>query len=89
MVGEDEEIPGEEEVQACADRQEQNDGQAEALLRDLYVLLREEPKRDDENGDDEQEQADGVAVGRGAGCCGGRWVESGEMYGVEREGGGD
>jgi len=88
-VGEDEEISGEEEVQAGANRKEQTDGPSEALLRDIYVLLREEPKRDDENGDDKEEQADGVAIGRGAWRCGGCRVQRREMYGVKRERGGD
>ena len=70
LVGEGEEVSGEEEVQTCADGKEKTDGPAEALLGDLYALFREEPERDDEDRDDEEEQADGVAVGRGAGGCG-------------------
>jgi len=89
LIGEDEEISGEEEVQSCADRKEQTNGPAEALLRDLYVLLREEPKRDDENRDDEEEQANGIAIGGGAWGFGGCRVQRREVHGVKRERGGD
>src|SRR5216683_4129541 len=53
LVGKDEEIAGEEEVHACADGKEETDGPQKTFLLDLYSFLRDEPERDDQDGDDE------------------------------------
>ena len=83
MVGEGEEVAGEEEVQACSEGEEESDGVEKTFLFDLYFFLRDEPEHDDQDGNDEEEEADGVAVGGGAGGGGGCWVQGREMHGVE------
>ena len=58
LVGEGEEITGEEEVKTGADGKEQADGPGETFLGDPHTFLREKPQRNHQERDDEDQNQD-------------------------------
>jgi hypothetical protein len=62
-IRKNEKILGEEEIQPCPERKKQAGRPPEALPRDLYSLLWNEPDADHQNGNDEKKQTDRIAMG--------------------------
>src|SRR5580700_7355989 len=55
----------EDEIEQAAQRDENDDGPPESALRDFQFLAGQEPSRNDRDGEDEQQKAEGVTVRRG------------------------
>jgi hypothetical protein len=64
-IGEGKEQVGKQEIEGEPRRDEEGDGSCDGFLRDNDAVMRCKPNQDRDDGNDKEQQADGVSVGRG------------------------